>query len=81
MTANQIVVFLERIQLFETPLTATQSRAMGKAYSLTSSRNVELSSRYFGIALTAKDESAYQPAADIFDLRYYSHKTLCRVLL
>lgn len=65
LTANQIVVFLERIQLFKTPLTAKQSQAMGKAYSLTSSRNVELISRYLGIALTAKDETAYQPAADL----------------
>ena len=38
---------------------------MGKAYSLTSSRNVELSSRYLGIALTANDKTAYQPAADL----------------
>lgn len=38
---------------------------MGKAYSLTSSRNVELSSRYLGIALMAKDTTAYQPTADL----------------
>lgn len=38
---------------------------MGKTYSLTASRNVELSSRYFGIGLTAKDESVYQPTADL----------------
>lgn len=38
---------------------------MGKAYNLSASRNVELSSRYFGIALTAKDETAYQPTADL----------------
>lgn len=38
---------------------------MGKAYSLVGSRNVELSSRYLGIALTAKDTTAYQPAADL----------------
>jgi leukotriene-A4 hydrolase len=38
---------------------------MGKAYSLAKSRNVELSSRYFGIGLTAKDETVYHPAADL----------------
>ena len=65
LTVNQIVVFLERIQLFKKPLTAQQSQAMGKAYSLTDSRNVELSSRYLGIALMAKDETAYQPAASL----------------
>ena len=38
---------------------------MGKAYSLTHTRNVELSSRYFGVGLRAKDESIYQPTADL----------------
>jgi len=38
---------------------------MGKAYSLTNSRNVELSSRYLGIGLVAKDESVYEPAAEL----------------
>lgn len=38
---------------------------MGKAYSLASSRNVELSSRYFGIGLSAQDETVYQPTADL----------------
>lgn len=38
---------------------------MGKAYSLVHSRNVELSSRYFGIGLAAEDESVYHPAADL----------------
>ncbi|TVY64272.1 Leukotriene A-4 hydrolase-like protein [Lachnellula suecica] len=63
--ANQTVVFLEKVQLFKEPLTPSQSQAMGKAYSLATSRNVELSSRYFGIGLTAKDESVYQPAAEL----------------
>jgi len=38
---------------------------MGKAYSLGTSRNVELSSRYFGIGLTARDETVYHPTADL----------------
>lgn len=64
-TANQAVVFLERVQLFSKPLTPSQSRALGTTYSLTNTRNVELSSRYFGIGLTARDESVYQPTADL----------------
>ncbi|RDL37711.1 Leukotriene A(4) hydrolase [Venustampulla echinocandica] len=64
-TANQVVAFLERVQLFSTPISTSQSRAMGEAYSLTDTRNVELSSRYYGIGLIAKDESVYQPAADL----------------
>ncbi|EHL01211.1 Metalloproteases (zincins), catalytic [Glarea lozoyensis ATCC 20868] len=64
-SANQIVVFLEKIQLFKTPIPVSQSKAMGSAYSLTNTRNVELSSRYFGIGLTSKDESVYQPTAEL----------------
>ncbi|KAH7420162.1 leukotriene A-4 hydrolase-like protein [Cadophora sp. MPI-SDFR-AT-0126] len=65
LTANQIVVFLEKVQLFETPLSPSQSQAMGKAYNLATSRNVELSFRYFGIGLTAKDETVYHPTAEL----------------
>ncbi|CAL3967739.1 unnamed protein product [Diplocarpon coronariae] len=65
LSANQIVVFLEKVQLFATPLSPSQSQAMGKAYSLIASRNVELSMRYFGIGLSAKDESVYQPTAEL----------------
>jgi leukotriene-A4 hydrolase len=65
LSANQIVVFLERVQLFKTPLMPSQPQAMGKAYSLVGSQNVELSARYLGIALTAKDTTAYHAAADL----------------
>ncbi|TVY46723.1 Leukotriene A-4 hydrolase-like protein [Lachnellula occidentalis] len=65
LSANQIVVFLEKVQLFKTPLTPAQSKTMGETYSLTNSRNVELSSRYLGIGLTAKDESVYKPATEL----------------
>ncbi|KAK2624937.1 hypothetical protein QTJ16_005306 [Diplocarpon rosae] len=65
LSANQIVVFLEKVQLFSAPLSASQSQAMGSAYSLATSRNVELSMRYFGIGLSAKDQSVYQPTADL----------------
>jgi leukotriene-A4 hydrolase len=60
-----MVVFLECVQQFKKPLTPSLSRAMGKAYSLTHTRNVELNSRYFGIGLLAKDESVYQPTVDL----------------
>ncbi|KAH8676764.1 putative leukotriene A-4 hydrolase like protein [Tricladium varicosporioides] len=64
-TANQIVVFLERVQLFSEPLTVSQSATMGEIYCLVNTRNVELSSRYFGIGLAAKDKSVYHPTADL----------------
>ncbi|KUJ15952.1 putative leukotriene A-4 hydrolase like protein [Mollisia scopiformis] len=64
-TSNQVVVFLEKIQSWKTPLAATQSQAMGKTYSFATSKNVEISSRYFGVGLAAKDETVYQPTADL----------------
>lgn len=65
LTASQLVVFLEAIQLFETPLTPEQSRLLGSTYSLSKTKNVEILSRYYGIGLAAKDESLYQPTADL----------------
>jgi leukotriene-A4 hydrolase len=38
---------------------------MSAAYSLTDTRNVELSSRYFGVGLRAQDTSVYEPTADL----------------
>lgn len=64
-TSSQAVVFLEKVQTFKTPLTPSQSQAMGKTYSFASSKNVEVSSRYFGVGLAAKDETVFQPTADL----------------
>jgi leukotriene-A4 hydrolase len=64
-SGNQLVVFLERLQISKISLTAAQSKAMGFNYSLVNTQNVEISSRYFGVGLRAKDESVYQPTADL----------------
>lgn len=64
-SANQIVVFLEKILTFPEPLSPAQSSAMGAAYALSTSQNVELSFRYFSIGLAARDRSVYQPAAEL----------------
>ena len=64
-TANQIVVFLEALQTQESPITISQSKAMGSTYSLLNTKNIELSSRYFGIGMKAKDESVYELAAEL----------------
>lgn len=64
-SANQVVVFLQQVQLFTTPLTPSQSQTMGEVYSLVNTKNVELSSRYFGVGLAAKDESVYLPTAEL----------------
>ncbi|RFU32301.1 hypothetical protein B7463_g4019, partial [Scytalidium lignicola] len=64
-TANQIVVFLEAVQLFKDPLPASQSKLMGQTYKLIGTRNVELSSRYFRVGLAARDESVYEPTSEL----------------
>lgn len=64
-TGNQIVVFLEKIQLLSEPLTPSDSQAMGAAYNLFETNNVEVSSRYYRIGLRAKDTRVYEPAAEL----------------
>ncbi|KAH8591232.1 leukotriene A-4 hydrolase [Bisporella sp. PMI_857] len=65
LSANQIVVFLETLQLNETKLSPSQSQSMGSTYSLTKTQNVEILARYYRIALGAKDETVYHPAAEL----------------
>ena len=57
LTANQLVVFLERVLLFPQPLPAAAARKMGPLYDFTTSQNVELVSRYCQIAMKAGDKS------------------------
>jgi leukotriene-A4 hydrolase len=57
LTANQLVVFLERVLLFPNPLPAATARKMGQLYGFTHSQNIELVSRYCQIAMKAGDES------------------------
>ncbi|KAK5172421.1 hypothetical protein LTR04_005561 [Oleoguttula sp. CCFEE 6159] len=64
-SANQCVVFLERVQTFPTPLPDTAVRTMGEVYGFASSRNVELVARYFGIGLKAHCKDVYQPTAEL----------------
>jgi leukotriene-A4 hydrolase len=63
--ANQSVVFLEKIQTFETPLRAEDVELMGKTYGYDKSENVELVSRYFGVGLAARDTRVYEPTAEL----------------
>lgn len=57
-TANQVVVFLERVLAFATPLPVPHANYMGYIYDLKDTRNVEVSARYFQIALASGDDSA-----------------------
>lgn len=58
LTANQLVVFLERVLLFPTPLPAAPAHKMGELYGFRQSQNVELVSRYCQVAMKAGDESS-----------------------
>ncbi|KZF21561.1 leukotriene A-4 hydrolase [Xylona heveae TC161] len=64
-TANQVVVFLEKIQSWENPMIKGAVELMGKRYGFESSQNVEVVSRYFGIGLKAKYTAVYQASADL----------------
>ncbi|KAI9832662.1 MAG: hypothetical protein M1819_004247 [Sarea resinae] len=64
-SANQVVVFLEKIQTFEKPLRKEDVEVMGKQYGFAESQNVEVVSRFFGVGLKAKDSAVYKPTADL----------------
>jgi leukotriene-A4 hydrolase len=66
--ANQSVVFLERIQTFDSPLRVEDVELIGDTYGFAKSENVELVSRYFGIGLKAKCKSCYQPTAELLGI-------------
>ncbi|KAL8951086.1 MAG: hypothetical protein Q9222_002926 [Ikaeria aurantiellina] len=61
--ANQIVVFLERIQSLDTPLSKSAVHTMGETYGFIKSMNVEIVSRYLAVGLVAKSEEVMEPTA------------------
>ncbi len=64
-TANQSVVFLERLQSFPEHLSPDLVDVLGSTYAYASSQNVELVSRYYVIGLQARAKSVYQPTAEL----------------
>lgn len=64
-TANQVVVFLERVQDFEQALSKEDVERMGKEYGFAKNGNVEVVSRYLGVGLRAKDPAVYGPTAEL----------------
>lgn len=54
-SANQLVVFLEAVLNFPKPLPAPHANYMGMIYSLNSSKNVEVLSRYYQVEMKAGD--------------------------
>ncbi|KAI4117976.1 MAG: hypothetical protein LQ341_007643, partial [Variospora aurantia] len=63
--ANQVVVFLERIQGFDRPLSKETVHIMGQTYGFVASKNVEIVSRYLGVGLMAGSEEVKEPTVDL----------------
>ncbi|KAI9167595.1 Leucine aminopeptidase [Paramyrothecium foliicola] len=63
-TANQKLVFLGEIQQAE-PLSPERAQLLGKVYDIVASKNVELKSAYYLIALKANDRTSLEGAADL----------------
>lgn len=64
-SANQVVVFLDTVQAFPNALDKRATQSMGATYGFRKSQNVEVVSRYYQAALRAKDETVYEPTAQL----------------
>ena len=64
-SANQVVVFLDTVQAFANPLDKPASQTMGSTYGFAKSQNVEIVSRYYQVALKARNETVYKPTAEL----------------
>ena len=65
-SANQSVVFLERLQSFPNPpVSIDDVELLGSTYGFATSENVELVSRFYGVGLMARAKSVYKPTADL----------------
>jgi len=65
-TANQSVVFLERLQSSaSTNLSSMDIILLGKLYDYSTSSNVEVTARYLSLGLIVKDQSFFKPTATL----------------
>lgn len=64
MTGNQKLVFLEKLQQSE-PLSVERAQLLGKVYDFIGSKNIELKSAYYLIALKANDPTCFYGTADL----------------
>ncbi|KAL8342382.1 hypothetical protein RB598_004000 [Gaeumannomyces tritici] len=62
---NQKLVFLGSVQGFAEPLSAERAQLMGTAYDLVDTKNVELKTAYYQIALRAEDSAVYAGVAEL----------------
>ena len=63
--ANQIVVFLDKVQEFAQHLDKSDTQRMQSVYNFANSGNTEVVARYFMVALKAKDDSVFKPTAEL----------------
>jgi leukotriene-A4 hydrolase len=63
--ATQKVVFLEKIQTWDKPLSPELVEQLGTTYELVSSKNVEVLSRYLVVGLQGHAKSVFEPAAKL----------------
>ncbi|CAO2652965.1 Nn.00g023760.m01.CDS01 [Neocucurbitaria sp. VM-36] len=63
--SNQSVVFLEKLQSFAEKFSAEHVHQLGATYGYTTTKNIEVLSRYLSIGLMAKAPETYQPSADL----------------
>ncbi|OJJ84939.1 bifunctional aminopeptidase/epoxide hydrolase [Aspergillus glaucus CBS 516.65] len=64
LTANQLIVFLEQVLLFE-QLKPDLTKLMGEVYGLSKSENIEVANLYFQVGLKAGDKSVLEPTASL----------------
>ncbi|KAL8693049.1 MAG: hypothetical protein Q9218_002065 [Villophora microphyllina] len=65
LMANQVVVFLERIQDFTPPLSKEAVHLMGEVYGFSSSKNVEIVARFLTVGLIAKSPEVLAPTCKL----------------
>ncbi|KAH7148680.1 peptidase family M1-domain-containing protein [Dactylonectria macrodidyma] len=63
-TANQKLVFLAEVQQAG-PLSPEKSQLLGKTYDFAASKNVEILSAYYQVALKAQDPTSYEGTAEL----------------
>ncbi|OKL60722.1 Leukotriene A-4 hydrolase-like protein [Talaromyces atroroseus] len=66
LTANQFIVFLERVTSFEdSSLTPESFRLMGQVYGFAESANIEVTNLYFRLGLKIGDRTAIEPTVKL----------------
>lgn len=59
-SGNQKLVFLEKLETFDPPLSKEASQKLASTYGILSSQNAELLCAYFLVALKAEDSAVYE---------------------